>query len=445
MNIQTFTQKFHQIEVETEAFEFKDQAGIHYWDAVRSSVFQHIYKKVKADGSYSSESEIKGSKLKRWIKPIISKCAKYLVIKYFKYSQRKVLFVKCSRTFVGERWQDNISSQISSSMLNDKLEIETCASRNSIIHTRYLFHYTSVALPVCTKQALKRFSEAVQQVFGAKIELSDVVSENLSIFYTELDFYRSVFTKTKIAKVFLVQNGIQKGLFKAAIESNIEVNEFQHGYIGFAQPAYSYPNVSFHNDNLFLPYRLLTFSDFWQHGYYFPVKEFVVIGSSNHKEITTVDKLSEYVLVVSANIYHDDLLHLTKKLSSDLSGVTFKYKLHPNQFHQINEIKDSFVGHKNIEVIGPELGISELLKYSLHVLCIQSTAVYEALQSGSFVYCYKRHNYNNHDNVIGSPGFFLIDSAHEFVQLMNVNNMNSSFQTTNFFSPYNPESVKYLL
>jgi hypothetical protein len=81
----------------------------------------------------------------------------------------------------------------------------------------------------------------------------------------------------------------------------------------------------------------------------------------------------------------------------------------------------------------------------LHVICIQSTVVYGALQDGSFVYCYKRQDYNNHDNVIGVPGFSLIDDANEFIQLMAAHNTDKAVPTSDFFAPYNPECIKALL
>ena len=189
----------------------------------------------------------------------------------------------------------------------------------------------------------------------------------------------------------------------------------------------------------------MVFSDFWQKGIYFPVKEFVVIGSSSHKSMTATNKLKNQVLVISADIYHNYLSQLTKNLSSELPDISFKYKLHPNQYAQLTALKSEFSKHKNIDVIGPELDINESLQVALHVLCVQTTAAYEALQSGSFVYCYKRHNYNNHDNLAEVTGFSFIDNTCEFTALMLANNANPIFPVTEFFAPYRPECVNLFL
>ncbi len=444
MDINEFTEKFQQIEIETNAFGFQDQSGDFFWDAVRYSVFNYIYQQ-SLEGSPLITKLSALSKLKKAIKRIVSAFVQKLIIKKFKKSKKNILLVKCSRHFNKGKWQDNIVTQLE--FENGKyLEIETSMSRQSFSHVKYLFSNSNITLPVITTNYLETFNSAVYSIFKIKVNINEVVCRNLAMFYAEFNFYKTLFKETDINKVFMVQNGIQKGLFKAALQQGVEVNEFQHGYIGYTHPAYSYPELTYSETQLFLPKRLLTYSDFWHEGYHLPVVDFVVVGSGNHHIVKSFEECNNDILIISADIYHDDLASLVKSLASVLPEAKFKYKLHPNQFENFDEIELGFSKYKNVQVFEADVSMNECLKLSRHILCIQSTAVYEALQAGNYVYCYKRQNYNNHNNVSGLENFTFFDNIDDFVKLFTIRASKEQYidKSVVFFKKLSPKILSNL-
>ncbi|MFT6901226.1 MAG: hypothetical protein ACJAXS_001416 [Colwellia sp.] len=444
MDINEFTEKFQQIEIEINAFGFQDQSGEFFWDAVRYSVFNYIYQQ-SLGGSTLITKPSALSKLKKAIKRIVSTFAQKLIIKNFKKSKKNILLVKCSRHFNKDKWQDNIVTQLEFED-GKYVEIETSMSRQFFFHVKYLFSYSEITLPAITTNHLETFNSAVYSIFKIKVSINEVVCRNLAIFYAEFNFYNTLFKETNINKVFMVQNGIQKGLFKAALQQGVEVNEFQHGYIGYTHPAYSYPELTYSETQLFLPKRLLTYSDFWHKGYYLPVVDFVEVGSGNHHIVKSFEEFNNDILVISANIYHADLASLVISLTSVLPEAKFKYKLHPNQFENFDEIELEFSKYKNIQVFEADISMNECLKLSRHILCIQSTAVYEALQAGNYVYCYKRQNYNNHNNVSGLESFTFFDNIDDFVKLFTIRTSKEQFidKSVVFFKKLSPKILNNL-
>jgi hypothetical protein len=448
MNVVTFTKKFHEIEKNLDTFSFQDQQGNYYWDAVRFFVFNYVYVTLTGNKYIYGQSPLKGNILKTVVKKIIAFVAKFLLFSSFKYSRKNILFINCSRASSQGEPFDSLLKPLIHLMNSAPLKIETFPVKNLFeffTNTRFLLTAHNVDFGVAEKENLSKFNQELNKTFGLTIDISDIVLENIPIYLSQLTFYRALFSKLKIQQVFMVQNGIQKGLFKAAKEYGVVVNEMQHGYVGYTHPAYSYPASILNSDKVLSPTRLLTFSDFWQQGYYSPIKEFMVIGKQQVAQVKPNNKNCQEVLIISASLYHENLSGLLKNIANKQQKIEFKYKLHPNQFIDKKLISDEFSKFENITVISNEETIEVCLKKSLHVLCIQSTVVYEALQDGSFVYCYKRQDYNYHDNVIGVPGFSLIDDATEFIQLMAAHNTDKAVPTSDFFAPYNPECIKALL
>jgi hypothetical protein len=91
------------------------------------------------------------------------------------------------------------------------------------------------------------------------------------------------------------------------------------------------------------------------------------------------------------------------------------------------------------------MSIAECLKTSLSIICIHSTAVYEALQSGCYVYCYKRQNYSVHENLACISGFKLFDDAEQISNMLNAKCEKTEFYKTQFYIPFKREVISNLL
>ena len=94
MNINYFTEKFHEIEIDARAFEFQDIDGLHYWDAVRYSVFQYTYECLLDQRTNFDTKTGRKTKVKLRAKLFISRCIQYLVINLLKYSKNIGVLVK---------------------------------------------------------------------------------------------------------------------------------------------------------------------------------------------------------------------------------------------------------------------------------------------------------------------------------------------------------------
>lgn len=448
MNVVVFTKKFHEIEKRLNTFSFQDNQGNYYWDAVRFFVFNYVYVNLTNNKYIYGQSPQKLNSIKSIVKKCISLVFQYLIVLLFKKSSKTILFLKCSRNLTAGKYIDPLLKPLMDKMVIEPLQIETYPVRNifkALFNTQFLLTNDSSTLSFVEKNELERFNQEINKVFGLSIDVKSVVLENKSVYLNQLNFYRRLFKKTKIKNVFMVQNGIQKGLLKAAKENGVLVNEIQHGYVGYTHPAYSYPSYILASDKVSAPNCMLIFSDFWKTGYNSPIRNFIAIGKQQKNTNVKANKDRNTVLIISASLYHNNLLALTKLIAEKQKHIEFKYKLHPNQFVDKAHIIQELSAFSNVEVISTEKTVDECLNICLHVLCIQSTVVYEALQAGSFVYCYKRQDFNYHDNVVGVAGFSLIESADEFIKMMNNHNSNPIFTTTEFFAPYNPECIKSLL
>lgn len=449
MDINLFTEKFHKMELENKLFSLKDNADFEYWDQIRHDVFYLTFTKLADNDCYLAAKTNRSSIfaydiLRNLLKHIIS----YIALIYAVISVKKILFVKTSRYKGAESSNliDPIIGQFENLTPSNSLSFESHVGKKSLFHFRYLFPYSNLSLSdLSVKNSTHMLEELIFAYFNVEIDLTSVTETGLNKYRTEYRFYNRLFRYSTIKKVLIVQNGIQKGLFKAASENNVQVMEMQHGYVGFGHPAYSYPKELSDMAGIYLPHKFLSYSDFWVKNSTYPVSENYIIGSSNHPKISTKNSSHYCFLIISGDIYHHDLSKLTIKLAKEYKEIKLIYKLHPNQFKDFGEIQKKFVGYSNIELISNQLSLTECISKVYSIICIQSTCVYEAIASNRSVYCYKKLDYKVHNDLFDNASFHLFSDFNELSTLLFQKKLNISKSNEIFFKEFDSELANNLL
>lgn len=235
---------------------------------------------------------------------------------------------------------------------------------------------------------------------GCAAALDRLIRRGRSEYAGEVAGYRRLFAAARPKAILLVRNGLEKALFHVAREHGIPTIEVQHGLIGYGHPAYSYPSDVNYARQTTLPFVFLTFSDFWNQAGHYPAGQRKVLGADHFAaNIAPVVNPLGAIMVIVANIYHAELLEVTREIANRLPHRKIIYKLHPNQKHDSEGIRNTLSSYPNVSVGDPLISASKSMNEVSHVIAIQSTVVYEALQNGRRVCILPRYDYEIHSDV----------------------------------------------
>ena len=266
------------------------------------------------------------------------------------------------------------------------------------------------------------------------------ISENdlvaiYQMFYIQRYIYRFLLNRWKIKKVFLTQNGIQKALICACSELNIPIIEFQHGIVDRGHLAYSYPRKNI--ENIYVPNKIMSLSDFWFRDCILPKTEIVPIGNDyfNINENVSAGKTGK-ILVISADVFGEELASFIQQCMDEpfFKSYIFYFKLHPNQFNEYDYYKSLFEQYENVIVMRNEKDVPTLLNETEVLFTIQSTAVYEGLQRGVKICILKRSSYMRHEHIFMLPNVFLADATVDLKYCISKENLSVSAPV--FFQPF---------
>ncbi|MCC8172045.1 MAG: hypothetical protein LIP00_09745 [Parabacteroides sp.] len=304
--------------------------------------------------------------------------------------------------------------------------------KHKLLHARYAKKYE------------KRFPayllHRLEAEFGKSIEPAFIT--NLVVRYEiEKKHYTALFRRLRPRAIFLVQNGIQKGMLAAARDCGIPVIELQHGLVDFSHLAYSYPQ-DIDTSKLILPAYFFVYSQFWKNRIHYPVKEIVVTGNT---EAATIGKARPVydLTIIAADIYMAELFLFTDGLLSE--GYTGKIclKLHPNQGGEIDFIRNKYKAYPEVTIIYTETSMKKVLAQSRAVLAIQSTSIYEALDAGVPVYILTKLDYKIHEDIFEHPSVCLVNSPSEFTGKLQTCRPDAAHGR--FFEPFDAEKTRSFL
>lgn len=424
VDLTNIRERFFEMEEAEGLFNLRMDDGTHYWDLVRLNVFYYLHTTFGGPYAIQWSTPAERSAASR-VKDFARRRLNRVALGYLESRRPKYLFITGQRIRVGDAIVDNISDHLLPLVGEDAVAIETM-NRRAVSMVRFLMRRpTRISPPailahpplVDLTAVGNAISAVVERYFGHRIErLPDLLRDPISIFRQSRDHYRALFARHRPRAIVLINDGTLKGLFHAAAEHGVATLELQHGASCANNVFWSYPEfVRPGAEGLSVPTAYLTFSEYWRHNMHYPVKASFAIGNDFfYQEPSAGD--DRYVVIISAYMYHDDLLALAVELAGLAPERTIYYKLHPHQFTSKAAIIEAVRTHPNIVVISDEIDVPSLFRTCGFVVGVHSTLLYSALQAGKKVCIYRRYNYFWHDDIFAYTERF--DNAHELAQLV---------------------------
>ncbi|MEC6831854.1 hypothetical protein VXS06_08780 [Photobacterium toruni] len=410
MNINDFTDKFH--ELESSFFKLKDNDGLYYWDLIRYHIFIDTYDKILGQKSRTVLSKkISIPKL------IIGWMLFVIFLIKWRFKKPKELNILCSRYGDIDKPSDNIIGHLVS---DDSANIETTKFRG-VFNLNYLYYPVVSGIFNYSYCGLKDDDIAnieckIKEFFDVDLSIKDTVLFSLNNYYNQKKLFDFLFKYTCIEKVNFIQNGIMKGLIASCENNNVVSVEYQHGFIGFGHPAYSYPNKV--DGKIYIPCEFSVFSDFWINDLNHFIKKINVVGKYGVKN--NVDYFNDFnneILFIGSMIHHEKLIELIE-YAIENSEFTIIYKLHSNQFSDKEKIssrlQEKYPLSNQYKIITNEQSIDELIHEINDLFVINSTVIYEALQQGCRVYCYDVLDASNNYQLKNVPNIDFFKTINEY-------------------------------
>ena len=438
--------RFYKMEVDCNLFEIKDDYGICVWDIIRYKVFAAIQWETKKNNRTTPKKQ-----RRRYINAINSLLSSLYVILFVK---RKYYFFLVSRnryelsdSFFDQNAYDTLSLfDKKECLLNENYDVD-----NRLVYDGYpLFRNSSVLVSFFKKnQDEYNFSSIIRIIkeYFPNFDLDfGSLNKEYKRFWEEYRYYRFLFKRTKTEIVFITQSGLRKGLFYAAKSLKIPTIEFNHGIVFNGHMSYSYPqgiNCTNYNADI-----IFSLSNFWFKDMYLPNTKVVPVGNSYFypridERPSVVDVHS--LLVISANLTGEqlkDFLIESMLCDNTLKSIKIFFKLHPNQFNELEKYQSYFKDYENVMVVTNQHSVPEYMKICAAMLTIQSTAAYEALQLGRKVIIYKGDGYEVMKVIIGSPNTFFVNTPQGLINAVNEKLIPCEYE---YFEKYNSTMARKVI
>lgn len=437
-NIFNFPQRYFNFETKNKLFDIKDCRGNYIWDIFRYEVYQSCLLTKSDTNRIIAKKQGYFSKF-RTLESML-----YTILPI----RRENFFFLCSRNKLDKKSFDQNSYDVyklinpKSCFLYETFSLNDYAypvPAGTITLKNYLFKIFAKFIKVDKNVVARLHSITKKQLSDCKLDIN-YFFHLYRLFYFELWFYKKLFKLHSVKKIYLTQNNIQKGLFYAAKQLNIPVVEFQHGIVYTGHMAYSYPKYPEIEKKIYMPLQIVTLSDFWFSDFYLPTKK-ITLGNSYFSK-PVMRKNNEFILVISSSTIGTVLLALIKEVAMTCSEK-FIFKLHPNEFDNVEFYKTEFKSFHNVTVYTNENTLPTLLSNAKKLITVSSTCVYESIQAGVPVILYtKSHYYYMHSHILKYDGISLCSSAQELSKILN---KNSIFKPSVFFVPFNTEKAKEMI
>lgn len=433
-NEESLYTQFLDFEKENNLFDLKDTRGTYYWDIIRYDVFEALMPKNKV---------FIPKKHNKKILNIFRQIMGFIKL-YFGHTSRKYLFYLCSRD--RDIFRNHIDKNVFDSL--KVLDNKNCLVIESHYNSKdSYFLPQNVYYRFFYKQEFFDFNDVIkiiEQKYGETNINNDFLNKILNKYYSDLHFFTKLIKKYQIEQVYINQNGILKGIFRAFKEMKIKIFEYQHGIVTENHIAYNYPKIDFLEQQVTLPDVLFSYSSFWFQDVFLPNVRVLPLGNSFlYKQIQQNSKKSPIrgIVVISADDIGKRLLDFlkNKELQRYLENIPIYFKLHPNQFHQRWYYTEQLRDFDNVRVITDELSIGELLEKNDTLFTILSTAIYEALQSQRKVIVLEDILYDGDQrSFLEHPNFYIVKKENDFISALNTEILTDP--NVAFFAPFDKET-----
>jgi hypothetical protein len=395
LDLQQFTQKWFAMERRLALFADRS-GGIPWWDVIRYRVNEYIFDHLASKPADETAGRVLPGRLWNFLRRHALRAQ--LRIRAVRGSY-DVLVLRAPRQMQAGKPLDAGLDQL----------LSICGGRKLIIDTYPLYYHLprrgTSRRTVQVGAALQGLLDALSKEFGTswnEAELRTMIDRLLADFVGDYAAYSRLLERVRPRFVLLTQNGIEKALFAAARDRGIPVIEAQHGLIGAAHSAYSYPADVDPLVRSALPSTFLTFSDHWLRQCHYPVERRVSVGNDRLfvRALPPPAPPGE-VMFITGDIYHAAMFDWAKRLAQAVPARRIIYKLHPNQQAASAAIFREAAEHPNIEVVDGTTSARSLLARVSHVVLIQSTVALETLQSGRRLCVLPLRHYRVHEDLFG--------------------------------------------
>lgn len=433
MNIKgNIAAQFLDFEKKNNLFDLQDFKGTYYWDIIRYYVYIKLI--------WQEEPLPKDKQKKNYL--LILKRILNSIFLFFDCSKKQYLFYLASRDKDAHRRSVDRILKPSYDLLKEKklllIESFTPNLKGSYFLPQNIYY----------KLFRKKYFDftnvlnLLNNFFGETKISNEYLNAVLNHYYSDLSFFKKILKKHKVEKIFMTQNGIQKGLIKAAKELNIKIFEFQHGVVYENHLAYNYPSECL-NEKVYLPDTIFSFSPFWFQDVFLPNVKIVPIGNDflyKSIKINSLTKPKKGILIISTSVFGGRLLNFIKNdaFQKKTQKLPIFFKLHPNQFDEKEYYIESLREFENIEVISNEFSVNDLIGECDTIFTIISTTVYEALQSERRVILLKEFPYGDHKHIFDRKNLHLVDTVEDFISALNTEIVTDKNVT--FFAPFDKEA-----
>lgn len=438
ININAFMRQFHQLERDLALFD-ADVGGELWWDSVRFEVCYFLFDCLTGLTYSSAHRPIVPARKLGIARRTVQREA--LLAKAL-LSRRDLLVIRAPRSISEGRRHDVVLDPI----------VTPFASRSLIVDTLPRRYHLPDCDPARSKAAdpssLSGIVHLLLDAFGIDVEqarpLDALIRRIRAEYRCHVEAYQRLFDRMRPTAVLLVQNGIEKALFHVANIRNVPTIEAQHGLIGFGHPAYSYPRGLDYARQTGMPDLFLTFSPFWSVSGYYPAGRHAVVGTNHFATgIAPIATPVGAIMIICADIYHHELIDVCRTIAQALPKRKIIYKLHPNQRHGEPAIGAALADLPNIVVGSASTPAVQWMDDVSHVVAIQSTVVYEALQHGRRICILPRHDYHIHSDIFDNQLVSVPDDASSLIEALSVPAAGASGPT--FFAPFDPAEASRLV
>lgn len=437
---------FLEFEKKSNIFSIKNDNGIYLWDIFR------YYVRGRLGESYSPVVRNHNNRRNlSWVFNCFISLIKTIWFVYIDKTKYLNLFFLASRNQYKDSFIDQNQFDIYKALNEQKnLLIETCGQRDyKFYKEKPLQHYnlTRMAkllyikkISSSDKKCINEIYELLENGFYKLPFTEEMLISLLKTFYRDIYLWKKILKNHAIDRIFLTQNGIQKGFFYVAKQLNIPLYEFQHGIIGKSHAAYSYPEIIGIEKYIYMPNKFLTLSDYWCKSFFCPMPNQVIGNNYFSKPVVKIVN-PEKILVISADVFGKQLAEFLKEAINTgiLDSHDLIFKLHPNQYYEKQYFIDFFEG--KVSVLTDEKSVNSLLSESKSMITVCSTASYEALQANTRVLIYTISMYKEMQLIFEDKNVFLFSNIDELKIGLQAD-LPLDYKTPVFFDKCTPEKIK---
>lgn len=312
-------------------------------------------------------------------------------------SFKKTVILEPGRIVSGKdnKWHSIYFDKVCHTIGRENLSILSIESKTVLDHDYTLKDLTrTLPYPDANEREMLReiisvLRNASEGVHFTPYELKHLRSA-MHIFFEEFRFYYHAFKNQKVETLLFICHYHREGMIAAMKLLNIKCVEFQHGLIATNDLYYVYhEQFAGSIKNSFFPDQLVVYGPYWkrilQSGCEFKSKKILIGGDylyrQNEQKIVPVTK-ENIILVCAQKNLHQDYVQYGKSLAKHLQK-------HPDwkaiiKLHPLERNKQAYEVLKelNIQIVGVEAPLDELLGKCRIQVSIYSTTFYDALGFG---------------------------------------------------------------